>query len=125
MRPCGVPTKIAPSPPRPSSAGPRTPTSGESRRTILTAFAANLVIAVAKLVGGLLSGSVAMLAEAAHSLADTVNEIFLYVSLSLGARAADEAHPFGYGKERFFWAFLAAVFIFVAGAVFAWIEGVR
>ena len=99
--------------------------AGESKRVVIVAGVANLVIAVAKLVGGLLSGSVAMLAEAAHSIGDTVNEIFLYVSLDLGARPADERHPFGYGKERFFWAFLAAVFIFVAGAVFSLIEGVR
>ena len=66
-----------------------------------------------------------MLAEAAHSLADTANQVFLFVSLTLGARPPDEEHPFGYGKERFFWAFLAAVFIFVAGAVFSIIEGVR
>ena len=89
------------------------------------AFAANLLIAIAKLVGGLLSGSVAMLAEAGHSLADTVNQVFLWVSLSLGSKPADEHHPFGYGKERFFWAFLAATFIFVAGAVFSWGEGIR
>ena len=98
---------------------------GESTTTIWFAFAANLVIACAKLVGGLISGSAAMLAEAGHSVADTVNQVFLRVSMTLGARPADEEHPFGYGKERFFWAFLAATFIFVAGAVFSWGEGVR
>ena len=98
---------------------------GETVTTVALAFAANLVIAVAKLVGGLLSGSVAMLAEASHSLADTANQVFLAVSLKLGSRPADEDHPFGYGKERFFWAFLAATFMFVAGAVFSWGEGVR
>ena len=97
----------------------------ENRRTVAVAFGANLLIAAAKLVGGVMSGSVAMLAEAAHSLADTVNQVFLFVSLTLGARPPDEEHPFGYGKERFFWAFLAAVFIFVAGAVFSIIEGLR
>ncbi len=89
------------------------------------ALAANLVIALAKFAGGLLSGSVALLAEAGHSLADTVNQVFLWVSLSLGARRPDDEHPFGYGKERFFWAFLAATFIFIAGAAFSWVEGVR
>ena len=97
----------------------------ETRTTVAIALIANLVIAIAKLVGGLLSGSVAMLAEASHSLADTANQVFLAVSLSLGSRPADEEHPFGYGKERFFWAFLAAAFIFVAGAVFSWGEGIR
>jgi cation diffusion facilitator family transporter len=99
--------------------------SAESKRTIYAALGANGLIAVAKLAGGLISGSAAMLAEAAHSLADTVNQVFLLVSLSLGSRPADAEHPFGYGKERFFWAFLAAVFIFVSGAVFSIVEGVR
>jgi len=99
--------------------------SRETATTIGFALAANLAIAIAKLVGGLISGSVAMLAEAGHSLADTVDQVFLGVSLSLGSRPADEDHPFGYGKERFFWAFLAAAFIFVAGAVFSWGEGLR
>jgi cation diffusion facilitator family transporter len=99
--------------------------AGESRTTVLYAMGANLVIAVAKLVAGLLSGSSAMLAEAAHSVADTMNQVFLLVSLSLGAREPDESHPFGYGKDRFFWAFMAAVFIFVAGAVFSVYEGVH
>ena len=97
----------------------------ESQTTVAYAFGANLIIAVAKAVGGVLSGSVALLAEAAHSLADTMNQVFLFVSLHLGDRPADEEHPFGYGKERFFWAFLAAVFIFVAGAAFSFIEGTR
>ena len=99
--------------------------NGESARTIAFALTANLLIAVAKLIGGLLSGSVAMLAEAGHSLADTVNQVFLGVSLQLGSKPPDEQHPFGYGKERFFWAFLAAAFIFVAGAVFSVVEGIR
>ncbi len=99
--------------------------ASESQTTVAYAFGANLVIAVAKGVGGVMSGSVALLAEAAHSLADTMNQVFLFVSLHLGDRPADEEHPFGYGKERFFWAFLAAVFIFVAGAAFSFIEGIR
>ncbi len=97
----------------------------ESKTTVAYAFGANLIIAVAKAVGGVMTGSVALLAEAAHSLADTMNQVFLFVSLHLGGRPADEEHPFGYGKERFFWAFLAAVFIFVAGAAFSFIEGIR
>src|SRR4030095_10414255 len=66
-----------------------------------------------------------MLAEAAHSFADTMNQVFLLVSLSLGDREPDEDHPFGYGKERFFWALLAAVFIFVSGALFSLWQGVH
>lgn len=97
----------------------------ESRKTILAALGANLAIAIAKLAAGLIGHSAAMLAEAAHSIADTMNQVFLLVSLSLGDRKPDEEHPFGYGKERFFWALLAAVFIFVSGAVFSLFEGVR
>src|SRR5919199_1855305 len=97
----------------------------ESRKTILAALAANLAIAIAKAFAGLVGHSVAMLAEAAHSVADTMNQVFLLVSLSLGSRKPDETHPFGYGKERFFWALLAAVFIFVSGAVFSLVEGLR
>lgn len=97
----------------------------ESRTTVLVAFGANLGIAVAKFVGAALSGSAAMLAEGAHSVADTTNQVFLLVSLELGERPADEQHPFGHGQERFFWAFLAAVFIFVAGAAFSVWEGVH
>ena len=66
-----------------------------------------------------------MLAEAAHSIADTINQVFLLFSLELGERPPDAEHPFGHGKERFFWAFLAAVGIFVAGAGFSLYEGLR
>jgi cation diffusion facilitator family transporter len=94
------------------------------RRTVLIALVANAVIALAKLVGGLSVGSAAMLAEGAHSIADTANQGLMLVSLRLGERKADEQHPFGYGKERFFWTFLVAVMIFFAGAVFSVGEGV-
>ena len=83
----------------------------DSRKTVYVALGANAAIAVAKAAGGLVSGSSAMLAEAAHSVADTTNQVFLLVSLSLSERKPDEQHPFGYGQERFFWAFLVAVFI--------------
>ncbi|HEU5215535.1 MAG TPA: cation diffusion facilitator family transporter [Gaiellaceae bacterium] len=94
------------------------------RRTVLIALAANAVIAIAKLVGGVTVGSAAMLAEGAHSIADTANQGLMLVSLRLGERKADEQHPFGYGKERFFWTFLVAVMIFFAGAIFSIGEGV-
>jgi cation diffusion facilitator family transporter len=80
---------------------------------------------VAKAIGGIASGSAAMLAESAHSVADTTNQVFLRISLSRAERGSDERHPFGYGQERFFWAFLAAVFIFCAGALFSIFEGVE
>ncbi|MEU4641632.1 cation diffusion facilitator family transporter [Micromonospora sp. NPDC023814] len=96
----------------------------ESVGTVVVAGAANLAIAVAKLVAGLLSGSAAMLSEAVHSVADTTTEVLLYLALRRGARPADARHPFGYGKESYVWAFLAAVFTFVAGAGFAITHGV-
>jgi cation diffusion facilitator family transporter len=99
--------------------------SGAARRTVIIALGANASIAVAKIVAGVASGSSAMLAEAAHSIADTMNQVFLLFSLALGERPPDAEHPFGHGKERFFWAFLAAVGIFVAGAGFSLYEGLH
>jgi cation diffusion facilitator family transporter len=103
--------------------GGRAPQQHAARGTVLVALAANASIAVAKLVAGVISGSSALLAEAAHSVADTMNQVFLLYSLAMGEREADAEHPFGYGKERFFWSFLAAVGIFVAGAGFSLYEG--
>jgi cation diffusion facilitator family transporter len=93
--------------------------AGESRRTVLIALGANALIAVAKLGGGLLSGSAAMFAEAAHSLADTTNQAFLLVSIQLGKREPTPERPFGFGQERYLWTFMAAVGMFLAGAIFA------
>lgn len=97
----------------------------ESKGAVLAAMGANFLIAIGKLVAGLMTGSAAMLAEAGHSLADTVNQVFLLVGINLSHAEADEKHPHGYGKEAFFWSFLAAIFIFVAGAVFSLYEGIR
>lgn len=94
------------------------------RRTVLIALAANAAIAVVKGLAGLVSGSAAMLAEAAHSVADTTNQALLLNAIRLGKRPPDARHPFGHGKERFFWSFLAAVVIFLAGAVFSIGQGV-
>jgi cation diffusion facilitator family transporter len=98
--------------------------ASESRKTVLIAAGANLVIALAKFVAGAISGSPAILAEGAHSVADTTNQVFLLVSLKTGDRPPDEDHPFGYGKERFFWAFVAALGIFVLGAGFSFLQGI-
>lgn len=92
---------------------------------MLLAGSANLAIAIAKVVGGLLSGSTAMLAEAAHSVADTLNQVFLLAALKRSHKPADPEHPFGYGMERYFWSLLAAIGIFVLGAGFSIFEGVR
>jgi cation diffusion facilitator family transporter len=91
----------------------------------MLAGTANLSIAVAKAVAGLLSGSTALLAEAAHSVADTMNQAFLLTALKRSRKPADDRHPFGYGLERYFWSLLAAVGIFVLGAGFSIAEGIR
>jgi cation diffusion facilitator family transporter len=114
----------------PAPAEPADPTESpddegnESVGTVVVAGLANLAIAAAKLVAGMLSGSAAMLSEAAHSLADTVTEVFLFVALRRGTKQPDEEHPFGYGKESFVWAFIAALFTFVGGAGFSIYHGV-
>jgi len=97
----------------------------ESTSTVLVAGGANLLIAVAKLVAGLASGSSAMLSEAAHSFGDTMNQGFLMTALRRSRKAPDETHPFGYGMERYFWSLLAAVGIFVLGAGFSAYQGIE
>jgi cation diffusion facilitator family transporter len=99
--------------------------ASESRGTVVLALAANLAVAVAKTAAGLLTLSSAMLAEAAHSWADTTNQVFLLLALKKAQRPADTAHPFGYGKERYFWSLLAAVGIFVTGALFSVYQGLE
>ena len=94
-------------------------TAAASRRTVLIALVANALVTVVKLAGGLISGSAAMLAEAAHSLADTTNQGFLLVSIGLASREPTPEQPFGYGRMRFLWTFIAAVAMFLAGATFA------
>jgi cation diffusion facilitator family transporter len=98
---------------------------GESLLTVLLALGANFGVAVAKTVAGLMSGSAAMLSEAAHSYADCGTELFLLTALRRSEKPADRSHPFGYGKERYFWSLLAAVSIFTAGALFAIYQGVH
>jgi cation diffusion facilitator family transporter len=95
----------------------------KTRVTVLVALSANLLIAAAKAVGGLFAGSPALLSEAAHSVADSFNEVFLLAALHRSRRPADKQHPFGYGKERFFWSLLAAVGIFVMGGCFSFFQG--
>jgi cation diffusion facilitator family transporter len=95
----------------------------ESALTVIVALAVNFAIAALKLVAGVITGSAAMLAEAAHSVADTFTEALLLTALRRSAKPADRAHPFGYGKERYFWSLLAAVSIFASGALFAFYEG--
>ncbi|MFE2449128.1 cation diffusion facilitator family transporter [Streptomyces melanosporofaciens] len=132
-------TPHTPDPPEPSHApdAPDAPDSrpepdgpdaqgGQDARTAVTVFVAlgaNVVIALAKAIGGVFAGSPALLSEAAHSVADSLNEVFLLASLKRSKRAPDDQHPFGYGKERYFWALLAAVGIFVMGGCFSFFQG--
>lgn len=98
------------------------PDEGADRQTVRTvaiAIAANAVVFVGKAGAGLAGGSAAMLAEAAHSLADTGNQVMLMVSLFRGRREPTPEHPFGHGQERYFWTLLAAVGMFFAGTIFA------
>jgi cation diffusion facilitator family transporter len=96
-----------------------------TRGAVLVALGANLLIAAAKTAAGVFAGSPALLSEAAHSVADSLNEVFLLTSLRRSQRAADAQHPFGYGKERYFWSLLAAVGIFVLGGCFSFYQGLR
>src|SRR5689334_20577493 len=107
----------------PEEAGADMAEQSATGRTVLIAGAANVFVGAIKLVAGILVGSSAMLAEAAHSAADTLNQVFLWMSLRRGARPADARHPFGYGQERYFWSLLAAFGIFIAGAGFSIFEG--
>ncbi|MFE0704441.1 cation diffusion facilitator family transporter [Streptomyces sp. NPDC058872] len=99
--------------------------NAESTSTVIMAAAANLGIAAAKAVAGVISGSSAMLSEAAHSVADTVTEIMLLTALKRSEKPADEDHPVGHAGERYVWALLAAVATFVGGAVFSVYDGVH
>jgi cation diffusion facilitator family transporter len=93
-------------------------------RAIIAAFLANLGIAAAKLVGFVFTGSASMLAEAIHSAADTTNQGLLMLGRRKATQPATPEHPFGYGRERFFWSFVVALVIFSFGAVFALFEGI-
>jgi cation diffusion facilitator family transporter len=93
------------------------------KKAIIAAFLANLGIAIAKFIGFLITGAASMMAETIHSLADTGNQGLLLLGGNRAARPADDKHPFGYGRERYFWAFVVAVVLFTVGAVFALYEG--
>jgi cation diffusion facilitator family transporter len=96
----------------------------ESTRTVLVALGAGLGVAVAKAGAAAFTGSAAMAAEASHSLADTANDLFLFVAQRRSTRGRDDQHPLGYGKEAYFWSLIAAVGVFVAGAAFSLREGI-
>jgi cation diffusion facilitator family transporter len=99
--------------------------AGSGTRAIIAALAANAGIAVAKFVGFLFTGSSSMLAESVHSLADTSNQGLLLLGKKRAQREATPEHPFGYGRDRFFYSFVVALLLFTLGAVFSLYEGVH
>jgi cation diffusion facilitator family transporter len=99
--------------------------AAESRTTVAVALVANVLVTITKLTVGIIGGSSALLSEGAHSVSDSVNELFLVASIRRSEKPADDRHPFGYGAERFFWSLLAAVGIFVAGGGFSLFEAYR
>jgi cation diffusion facilitator family transporter len=103
---------------------PKKSKQGESGLTVLLALAANIGVGLLKLAAGLITGSAALLSEAAHSAGDSTTEVLLLVAQKRSKRPADRSHPFGYGKERYFWSLIAAMAIFVSGAAFSFYEGV-
>src|SRR2546427_5723777 len=94
-------------------------------RAVVAAFAANLGIAVIKFVAFLLTGSASMLAESVHSVADTGNQVLLFVGRGRSIRPASDDHPFGFGRERYFYGFVVSVMLFTVGAAFSIYEGVH
>jgi cation diffusion facilitator family transporter len=94
-------------------------------KAVVAALAANLAIAASKVVAFVVTGSSSMLAEAVHSFADSGNQLLLLVGGRRARREADERHPFGYGRERYFYAFVVSVVLFTVGALFAAYEGVE
>lgn len=92
-------------------------------KAVLAALIANAAIAVAKFVGFLVTGSSAMLAESVHSVADSGNQGLLLLGGKRAKKAADEEHPFGYGRERYFWSFVVALVLFSLGGLFSLYEG--
>ncbi len=95
------------------------------RRAVVAALLANAGIALAKVVGFVLTGAASLLAEAVHSLADTSNQALLLLGSTRAKRSATRSHPFGYGRETYFWAFVVALVLFLLGGVFAIVEGIE
>ena len=96
-----------------------------SKSVIVTALLANLFISAVKFAAAVISRSSAMLAEAIHSLADTLNQVLLLIGIKKGRRPPDSLHPFGFSGEMYFWSFIVAIILFSAGAVFSIYEGIH
>jgi cation diffusion facilitator family transporter len=111
---------VAAAPPPPDAAADR----DESLVSVLAALAANTAIAVAKGIAAALTGSPALLAETLHTTADAGNEVFLWIAVRRSQHAPDASHPFGYGPERYYWALLAAIGMFLVGGALSVWEGI-
>jgi divalent metal cation (Fe/Co/Zn/Cd) transporter len=96
----------------------------DSTRTVLVAIGADLGVALAKVGTAVFTGSSAVAAGAAEALADTANDVFLLIAQRRSSRPPDDQHPLGYGREAYFWALIAALGVFVAGAAFSLREGI-
>ena len=96
-----------------------------SKKAIIAAFLANAAIAISKLVGFFLTGAASMLAEAVHSGADASNQGLLFLGGARARKRATPEHPFGYGRERYFWSFVVALVLFTLGGLFALFEGIE
>tara|TARA_B100000609_G_scaffold125957_1_gene100282 strand:+ start:4030 stop:4470 length:441 start_codon:yes stop_codon:yes gene_type:complete len=94
-------------------------------KTIITAFIANFCIAIAKLFGFFITSSSAMLAESIHSFADTSNQALLLLGRKRSKKLPSSERPFGFGRERFFWAFVVSLVLFSLGSMYALYEGVH
>jgi cation diffusion facilitator family transporter len=97
----------------------------ESLWSVLAAMAANATIALAKGIAAAFTGSPALLAETLHTVADTGNEILLFIAIRRSRQPADASHPFGYGPERYYWALLAAIGMFIVGGAVSIFDGIR
>ncbi|HEX5136993.1 MAG TPA: cation diffusion facilitator family transporter [Planctomycetota bacterium] len=98
---------------------------GDSKKVVVAALLANLGIALVKGVAAVATRSGAMLAETVHSLADSGNQALLLLGAARSRRPPDRRHPFGYGSERYFWAFIVALVLFALGALFSVYEGIE
>jgi cation diffusion facilitator family transporter len=97
----------------------------ESRTAVLAALLGNLALAILKGISAAVTGSAAMMAETFHSCADTGNQALLFVGMRLSRRPPDERHPFGHGKNVYFWAFVVSIMLFTLGGAFSVREGVH